>query len=73
MTGRGRERLPDAGHLVAGTDPHDRILSHDPWAGGYVAQAVGVGVASQGETEQEASAALTEALELYFEDDGPTG
>lgn len=40
----------------------------EPDAGGYVARAVDVEVASQGETEQEALAALTEALELYFED-----
>ncbi|WP_433698767.1 type II toxin-antitoxin system HicB family antitoxin [Nocardiopsis sp. CA-288880] len=38
-----------------------------------MAHAVGAGVASQGETAEEALAALTEALELYFEDDGPTG
>ncbi|MEU0241039.1 hypothetical protein ABZ234_25455 [Nocardiopsis sp. NPDC006198] len=58
---------------MAGTDPDDRILRHDPRAGGYVAHAVGVGAASQGETGEEALAALAEALELYFEDAGPTG
>jgi predicted RNase H-like HicB family nuclease len=49
-------------HLAVTVTP-----DHD--AGGYVARAVDVEVASQGETEQEALAALTEALELYFEDD----
>jgi predicted RNase H-like HicB family nuclease len=43
-------------------------VTPDP-AGGYVARAVDVEVASQGETETEALAALAEALELYFEDD----
>ncbi|MBB6122220.1 type II toxin-antitoxin system HicB family antitoxin [Nocardiopsis algeriensis] len=37
--------------------------------GGFVARAVDVEVASQGETEDEALAALTEALELYLEDE----
>jgi predicted RNase H-like HicB family nuclease len=32
-----------------------------------VSQCLGVGVASQGETEEEALANLREALELYFE------
>ncbi|AFR06051.1 type II toxin-antitoxin system HicB family antitoxin [Nocardiopsis alba] len=49
-------------HLAVTVTP-----DHD--AGGYVARAVDVEIASQGETEQEALAALTEALELYFEDD----
>ncbi len=44
-------------------------VTPDHEAGGYVARAVDVEVASQGETEQEALDALTEALELYFEDD----
>lgn len=35
----------------------------------YVAQSVGIEVASQGETEKEALANLKEALELYFEDE----
>ncbi len=33
----------------------------------FVAQCLGVDVASQGETEEEALANLKEALELYFE------
>ncbi|QVJ03406.1 type II toxin-antitoxin system HicB family antitoxin [Nocardiopsis eucommiae] len=44
-------------------------VTPDHEAGGYVARAVDVEVASQGETEEEALYALTEALELYFEDD----
>ncbi|WP_017542809.1 type II toxin-antitoxin system HicB family antitoxin [Nocardiopsis prasina] len=44
-------------------------VTPDHEAGGYVARAVDVEVASQGETEQEALDALTEALELYFEGD----
>ncbi|PWV51012.1 type II toxin-antitoxin system HicB family antitoxin [Nocardiopsis sp. L17-MgMaSL7] len=44
-------------------------VTPDHEAGGYVARAVDVEVASQGETEQEALDALIEALELYFEDD----
>lgn len=36
--------------------------------GGYVARALEVEVASQGETVEEALASLREALELYFED-----
>lgn len=44
-------------------------VTPDHEAGGYVARAVDVEVASQGETEQEALDALVEALELYFEDD----
>lgn len=43
-------------------------LTHDPETGGYVARAVEVEVASQGETIEEALANLREALELYFED-----
>ncbi|WP_435110557.1 type II toxin-antitoxin system HicB family antitoxin [Nocardiopsis synnemataformans] len=41
----------------------------DPELGGYVARAVEVEVASQGETVEEAVANLREALELYFEDE----
>ncbi|OOC52497.1 MULTISPECIES: type II toxin-antitoxin system HicB family antitoxin [Nocardiopsis] len=44
-------------------------VTPDLEVGGYVARAVDVEVASQGETEQEALDALTEALELYFEDE----
>lgn len=44
-------------------------LTPDPEYGGFVARAVDVEVASQGETEQEALDSLTEALELYFEED----
>jgi len=34
----------------------------------YVAQALEINIASQGETEEEALANLKEALELYFEE-----
>lgn len=44
-------------------------LTPDTELGGYVAEAVGVGVVSQGETVEEATANLREALELYFEDE----
>ncbi|WP_247665124.1 type II toxin-antitoxin system HicB family antitoxin [Nocardiopsis sp. B62] len=47
----------------------DVIVSPDSELGGCVARAVDVEVASQGETEQEALDALTDALELYFEGD----
>lgn len=48
--------------------PHLAVtVTTDPELGGYVARAVDVEVASQGGTEQEARAALGEALELYFE------
>ena len=33
----------------------------------YVSQCLGIDIASQGETEEEALANLKEALELYFE------
>jgi predicted RNase H-like HicB family nuclease len=36
----------------------------------WVAQALNVDVSSFGDTPQEARAALTEALELYFEENG---
>lgn len=52
-------------------------ITPDTELGGYVAQAVGVGVVSQGETVEEAVDHLREALELYFEDESaeevPTG
>jgi predicted RNase H-like HicB family nuclease len=35
----------------------------------FVAQCLNVNVSSFGESEQEAISSLTEALELYFEDD----
>ncbi|MFD3685471.1 type II toxin-antitoxin system HicB family antitoxin [Nocardiopsis sp. NPDC058631] len=44
-------------------------VTPDLEVGGFVARAVDVEVASQGETRQEALDALTEALELYFEDE----
>lgn len=44
-------------------------LTPDPECGGFVACAVDVEVASQGETKQETFDALTEALELYFEEE----
>ena len=34
---------------------------------GFVAQCLAIDVASQGQTEEEARANLSEALELYFE------
>jgi predicted RNase H-like HicB family nuclease len=37
----------------------------------WVAQAVGVEVSSFGDTFEDATAAITEALELYFEDQEP--
>ncbi len=37
----------------------------------YVAQAVGLGVASQGRTFEEAKKNLIEAVELYIEDENP--
>lgn len=36
--------------------------------GGYVAQCIELDIASQGDTEKEATLNLKEALELYFED-----
>jgi predicted RNase H-like HicB family nuclease len=36
---------------------------------GYVAKAINVSVASEGDTEQEALENLREALELYFDDE----
>lgn len=44
---------------------HSVIWKEDKW---YVAKALEVEVASQGETEKEALDNLKEALELYFED-----
>lgn len=41
------------------------IHKEGPW---YVAQAIELGVASQGKTMAEAKANLTEAVELYLED-----
>lgn len=38
----------------------------------YVSQCLGLDIASQGETEEEALANLKEALELYFEPPQPT-
>ncbi|MFC4562030.1 type II toxin-antitoxin system HicB family antitoxin [Nocardiopsis mangrovi] len=43
----------------------------DTELGGYVARAIEVEVASQGESIEEALANLREALELYFEDEAP--
>lgn len=45
------------------------ILPEATW---FVAQCLEVDVASQGESPDEALANLREALELYFEDTGPT-
>ena len=44
---------------------HSVVWKEDDW---YVAKALDVEVASQGETEIEALSNLKEALELYFED-----
>ena len=44
------------------------ISREEDW---YVARCIEVEVASQGKTEAEALANLTEALELYFDNDGP--
>ncbi|MBB6173089.1 putative RNase H-like HicB family nuclease [Nocardiopsis mwathae] len=44
-------------------------ITPDSELGGYVARAVEVEVASQGETIEEAVENLREALELYFEDE----
>ena len=44
------------------------VREEDGW---YVAQAVEVDVASQGETPDEALANLREAIELYFEPPAP--
>ena len=41
-----------------------------PEGDGYVAQAIEAGVASQGDTEEEALANLKEALELHYERPG---
>ncbi len=38
----------------------------------YVAQAIELGVASQGNTVEEAKKNLIEAVELYLEDEDPT-
>ena len=46
-----------------------RVHQEGAW---FIAQAVEVDVASQGESEGEALANLREALELYFMPDGPT-
>ena len=45
------------------------IVQEGNW---YVAQCLEVDVASQGATEAEALDNLREALELYFEEPGPT-
>lgn len=39
----------------------------------YVAQAIGLGVASQGRTVKEAKKNLVEAVELYLEDEDISG
>lgn len=41
------------------------VLHEEPW---YVARCLEIEVASQGESIEDALANLTEALELYFED-----
>ncbi len=48
---------------------HVVIWKEDDW---YVTKALEVEVASQGRTEEEASANLKEALQLYFEDEQNT-
>ncbi|MEY9212006.1 type II toxin-antitoxin system HicB family antitoxin [Thermobifida halotolerans] len=44
-------------------------VTPDPELGGHVARALDVEAASQGESREEAIAALGHALELYFEDE----
>ncbi|WP_157982497.1 type II toxin-antitoxin system HicB family antitoxin [Nocardiopsis sp. FIRDI 009] len=44
-------------------------LTPDTEVGGFVAEAVEFGVVSQGETEQEALAALDEAVALFLDDE----
>ena len=44
-------------------------LTPDAELGGFVAQAIGVGVVSQGDTRDEALQNLAEAVQLYFEDE----
>ena len=44
-------------------------LTADTELGGYTAEAVGLGVFSQGETVEEATANLSEAVALYYEDE----
>ncbi|MFW6638805.1 type II toxin-antitoxin system HicB family antitoxin [Nocardiopsis algeriensis] len=44
-------------------------LTPDTEVGGSVAEAVGVGVVSQGKTVEDTVTNLREALELYFEDE----
>lgn len=46
-----------------GLDYRARIHREGAW---YIAQAIGVDVASQGRSEREALANLREALQLYF-------
>ncbi len=50
-----------------------RVFNASVWKeeGWYVAQALEVDVASQGESESEALRNLKEALELYFEPPNP--
>lgn len=45
------------------------IWQEDNW---FIAQCLEVDIASQGESEEEALANLTEALELYFESPQPS-
>lgn len=51
-----------------------RVFTASVWQEGewYVAQALEVDVASQGESEEEAIANLREAIELHFEPPMPT-
>lgn len=45
------------------------IFKEGDW---YVAQAIELGVASQGKTREEAKQNLIEAVELYLEDEDPS-
>lgn len=52
--------------------PMEITVTPDPELGGYVALDEETGVASQGDTKDEARTALTEALELYHDEPGGT-
>ena len=68
--GRGGRR---EGGAESGVGAMTRVFTASVWNEGdwYVAQALEVDVASQGETIDGALANLREALELYFEPPGP--
>ena len=57
-----------------GTVRNERVFSASVWQEGerWIAQALEVDVASQGESMERALAALGEALALHFDDPTPT-